>query len=234
MHRLLLQNIHHELNLLHGFLFIGIFIIGGNLKAQDNYYEKVFTTDNGLPHNHVLSIAQDKTGFLWIGTWDGLSRYDGYEFRNYFHDPEDTTNIPLFNIGSIKVDRNNNIWIFSLSNVIAHYVKSTDNFKRLDYRSDSVLSKTGIESIAIGPDGCLWIAGQGGLARNIWYSTLTASGMGTGLHRYDKTPDHFKHFLTEIDSKPSVVYSIFKDKNNNLLIGAQGNNYIASIRRNGK
>lgn len=400
MHRKLIHNIRHEINLLHRFLFMVIFIIGGHLNAQDNFYEKVFTTDHGLPHNHVLSIAQDKTGFLWIGTWDGLSRYDGYEFHNYFHDPEDTTSIPLFNIGTIKVDKNNNIWIFSLHNVIAHYVKVRDNFKRLDYQSDSVLSKTGIENIAIGPDSCLWIAGQGGLARNtgnvnkfdevnvidqkgnpiklsgafditfdsndriwistlkdfaegkiekgtgtiivrivkiygavdfgkvivpnsfryvygfvrddhnapwvlsniggrklredfltpevsltlqpesikprtkgtiwyrnnnflvvlsengdrtsiqispdehptvlcvddnqsIWYSTITSSGMGTGLHRYDRTPDLFTHFLAETDSKPSVVYSILKDKNNNLLIGTQGNNYIACINDQG-
>ena len=57
--------------------------------AQENYYIKTFTTENGLSYNAIRSITQDKTGFLWIATWDGLSRYDGYEFKNYYHRPND-------------------------------------------------------------------------------------------------------------------------------------------------
>ena len=56
----------------------------GCIHAQDNFQLKTFTTDNGLPHNFIQSIAQDQTGFIWIATWDGLSRYDGYEFKNYY------------------------------------------------------------------------------------------------------------------------------------------------------
>jgi len=65
-------------------------------RSQENYYSKTFTTENGLPHNHVHSIAQDCTGFLWIATWDGLSRYDGYEFRNYYHNPGDCISLTYF------------------------------------------------------------------------------------------------------------------------------------------
>lgn len=43
-------------------------------NSSQNYTIKTYTTENGLAHNNVRAIAQDSTGFLWIGTWDGLSR----------------------------------------------------------------------------------------------------------------------------------------------------------------
>ncbi len=45
---------------------------------------------DGLSHNTVLSMVQDQQGFLWIGTVDGLNRYDGYDFVVYRHDPTDS------------------------------------------------------------------------------------------------------------------------------------------------
>jgi ligand-binding sensor domain-containing protein len=46
---------------------------GELIVAQQSYFSKNYTTENGLPHNHVRCLAQDSTGFLWIATWDGLS-----------------------------------------------------------------------------------------------------------------------------------------------------------------
>jgi ligand-binding sensor domain-containing protein len=52
--------------------------------GPESYSVKKFTTENGLSHDYVHWITQDKTGFLWIATWDGLNRFDGYELRNCF------------------------------------------------------------------------------------------------------------------------------------------------------
>ncbi len=112
----------------------------------------------------MLSLAEDKTGFLWVGTWDGLSRFDGYEFRNYFHNPEDSTTIPYFIVGDIKVDRNNQVWIYSRSNSLTRYVRATDNFVTYTKEIDSVLSKTGVNAIETDASGNLWVAGSGGIA----------------------------------------------------------------------
>jgi ligand-binding sensor domain-containing protein len=152
-----------------------IFFLSSFINAQDNYNIRTFTTENGLPHNTVLSIAQDKTGFLWIGTWDGLSRYDGYEFHNYYHDPEDSTSITNFNIGKVRVDRRNNVWLFSLSNRLSRYLRAADKFLNYTTRNDSVLSRTGVGDMEIDPDGDLLIAGEGGIAM------------------YDYDTEHFKY-----------------------------------------
>lgn len=90
-----------------------------------------FETSTGLPHNHVKAIAQDQNGFIWIGTWDGLSRYDGHEFRNYYHKPNDSTSIPYFTIDRVLVDRHNDIWVSGYPYATAQYNRAADNFIRL-------------------------------------------------------------------------------------------------------
>ncbi len=51
------------------------------------------TAEQGLPDNTALCSMQDSKGFLWFGTYNGLCRYDGYNFTTYQFDPNDTTSI---------------------------------------------------------------------------------------------------------------------------------------------
>ena len=111
------------------FLFFINFLLAMFVAGQENYAIKTFTTDQGLPHNHVRSITQDQNGFLWIGTWDGLSRYDGYEFRNYFHNPSDSTSLVYFQTDHVFVDNRNNVWVCCATG-ISKYNREKDNFKQ--------------------------------------------------------------------------------------------------------
>lgn len=367
------------------------FICLTSVFAQENHYEKIFTTENGLPHNQVLSITTDKTGFLWIGTWDGLSRFDGYEFHNYFHDPDDSLSIPYFIARKICVDRHNNIWISHIGNILSRYRRPTDDFQNYDIQTTPGLNQTGIYDIITDESGNLIVTGEGGIClfdsvsfifvplvdedkkplkektiassfdnegniwittfkeylkgrifygdnkpmiiiserypilendffprpnsyqwsyrigylpdsslilfsnsglrklrsgnhihslpadfnpgrdyywfslnnkiyivtsddvitidlkpgetvqalfldnnEMVWYCTQFMSGMGTGLHRYTRTPGYFKHYLSEIDGKPTVVYSISKDDKGNLLVGSEATGFISSISENGR
>lgn len=65
-------------------IIILITIILIHLTSCAQYF-KVFNMDDGLPNNTIKSIVQDKYGFLWLATFNGLSRYDGNSFRNYIH-----------------------------------------------------------------------------------------------------------------------------------------------------
>ena len=58
--------------------------LSGQWPGRSEYIIKKYTTEQGLPHNDVRAIAQDQQGFIWIATWDGLSRYDGYESHIYY------------------------------------------------------------------------------------------------------------------------------------------------------
>jgi ligand-binding sensor domain-containing protein len=133
-----------------------VFLCNVRISGQKNYFTKTFTTENGLPHNHVRSIAQDSTGFLWIATWDGLSRYDGYELKNYYHNPTDSTSLAYFICDNVLVDYENNVWI-SGSGGISKYKRKSDNFLQFEYKY--------VGGIALDNEGKLWCNTYKGLQR---------------------------------------------------------------------
>lgn len=123
------------------------------LQAQTDYASKTFTTENGLPYNFVQDIAQDKTGFLWIATWNGISRYDGHEFKNYYHIPDDSTSFSFFVTDKILVDHTNTVWFLSQNRIITSYNRAADNFRQLKLNGTAYM----ISDIAIGQAKDLWL-----------------------------------------------------------------------------
>ena len=73
-------------------------------------YFRNLNTGNGLSHNNVNCILQDQRGFLWIGTDDGLNRYDGRRFQTFRHDP-DTISVSGNIIKDLLEDKDGVIWI---------------------------------------------------------------------------------------------------------------------------
>jgi signal transduction histidine kinase/ligand-binding sensor domain-containing protein len=71
----------------------------------------IFTQENGLPNNLIQCIYQDSKGWIWIGTSQGLSRFDGYSFVNFLPDPEDTTSIKGNLVRVIKEDSRGNLLV---------------------------------------------------------------------------------------------------------------------------
>lgn len=67
------------------------------------------SVSNGLPGNEITSLFQDSRGFIWIGTGDGLSRYDGHVFKNYMH--IGTNGLTDLHVNAITEDAGGNIWI---------------------------------------------------------------------------------------------------------------------------
>ncbi|HOP00471.1 MAG TPA: two-component regulator propeller domain-containing protein, partial [Bacteroidales bacterium] len=98
------------------------------MVSGQSYIVRNYTTTNGLAHNNVRAITKDSTGYLWIGSWDGLSRFDGYEFRNFFHEPDDSTSLPYFSISRLCVDNKNKLWILPDTRDLTLYNRSADNF----------------------------------------------------------------------------------------------------------
>ena len=89
---------------------------------------KRYTSNEGLPHNNVRELLSDSSGYLWIATWDGLSRYDGYEFKNYHHNPDDSTSLPYFSVSKIALDGSDNIWMLCDNAAISRLDRTTDKF----------------------------------------------------------------------------------------------------------
>jgi ligand-binding sensor domain-containing protein len=78
-------------------------------KAITQYVHDVWTTEDGLPQNSILSIAQTRDGYLWVGTWGGLARFDGVRFTVF-----DRGNTPALKnnyIYALYEDREGSLWI---------------------------------------------------------------------------------------------------------------------------
>ena len=72
---------------------------------------KNYTVRNGLPHNRINDIIQDNRGFIWFATENGLSRYDGYSFINFFTSNTNSLTLPGNIVTSLAVDNQDNIWV---------------------------------------------------------------------------------------------------------------------------
>ncbi|MBN1339051.1 MAG: histidine kinase [Bacteroidales bacterium] len=132
-----------------GFIASVITLCGGRqLSGQGEYPVKYYTSDHGLPNNHVRWITQDRSGFIWIATWDAVSRYDGYEFVNYYHNPEDSLSVPGMNIIRIISDGDDNLWVASPFGFY-RFVRERDCFTefpdiREQFIYDCSVSETGV------------------------------------------------------------------------------------------
>lgn len=78
--------------------------------AGQSYYFRHFQVENGLSNNAVICCVQDKKGFLWFGTKDGLDRFDGYTFKIFRYDPDDKASIGSNFIHTLYVDRSDVLW----------------------------------------------------------------------------------------------------------------------------
>ncbi|MBK7631162.1 MAG: SpoIIE family protein phosphatase [Ignavibacteriales bacterium] len=139
------------------FLIIGfMYLLTNVLHAQENFVFENFSIPQGLSNPTINSICEDKYGFLWLGTNDGLSRYDGYEFKVYKNNPSDSTSLPGNTINTICEDNNGNLWIGG-SNVLAKYDIKNDNFINVKFDRGQNLNPPIIYKIFIDEKNRIWI-----------------------------------------------------------------------------
>lgn len=96
---------------------------------------KFSTITPALSNPHVLCILQDSRGFLWIGTEDGLNRYDGYDITVYRNNPRDTTSLLKNAVLKIYEDSRGLLWVSTANGGLHVYNREQDNFKRLSQYS---------------------------------------------------------------------------------------------------
>ncbi|MCF8267462.1 MAG: hypothetical protein K9I69_05205 [Ignavibacteriales bacterium] len=140
--------------------FIFLFALNDNIPAQIfNLRFDHLNTESGLSNNTIQDIAEDRAGFLWIGTEDGLNRYDGYNCEVFRADWRDSNSIPNNKIKQLFVDSQGDLWVrFNvLEFVIAKY-KGGGKFESI--YADSILSGSEGTHLINFEDthGNLWIA----------------------------------------------------------------------------
>jgi len=123
----LIYNIRHQF--LKNCLFIAILLSGaGTTLASDaSYFFDQISLKEGLTQSTVKTVYRDHIGLLWIGTKDGLNRYDGSNVRSYLHDTKDENSLPNTNIHFIIEDKNKTLWI-GTAGALCRYDREKDQF----------------------------------------------------------------------------------------------------------
>lgn len=177
------------------------------------------TTKDGLSRDWIHCFHQDKSGFLWIGTEDGLNKYNGYEFQVYHFYPGDSTALSGPSVYSIAEDTLGVLYIGTKEGGISVYDHENDNFKWL------VTSNSGLNS---------------NLIRTIvrdQYGELLIGTVNGGLNIYNPYDHSWKYFTTEkpfktVNLTRNYVNALMEDKSGALWIGTYcgGVNYLNPSR----
>jgi signal transduction histidine kinase/ligand-binding sensor domain-containing protein len=131
-----------------------------------NFKFKKIDSNDGLSDNTISSIFQDHRGFLWIGTRDGLNKYDGYTFQVFRKQLYDTTSLSGNIITAINEDSNGNIWIGTQADGLSVYDTKKEKFARYKFLINDTNSIPGVTiwSIAKDKNGNMWFGTNNGLA----------------------------------------------------------------------
>ena len=178
------------------------------INAQDIKFERI-SVEQGLSNNQIRCVLQDKYGFIWIGTHDGLNRYDGYKFTIYRNNPADSMSLTSNWITGLYEDRSGDLWISTMSGGLNKFDRQKEQFRSFEskpFGKKNGLDATTIKQIAeyhYSSEKVLWI------------------GTWTGLHKFDLETEMFTHYPHTDKSAPySHIQTVAVDKNGMVWIGS--------------
>jgi len=196
------------------YLAIFFFFLPLQIQAEPAFQFHTLDKQQGLASSVVYDIAEDKDGFIWFATEDGLQKYDGVKFTNYRHSRSDQRSLSSNIIRSLLVDSSDRLWI-GTDNGLDLYRKEYDDFVRFDENtlaSGNQLLSNRIRALYQTGDGMIWIGTTKGLSsfetqslavqnfehakvrtiyeddhKQLWIGTL-----GSGLFLFNRSTSFFK------------------------------------------
>jgi ligand-binding sensor domain-containing protein/serine phosphatase RsbU (regulator of sigma subunit) len=179
--------------------------------AQDKRVFHHLTVKEGLSQGSVNCIFQDRRGFMWFGTQDGLNRYDGYTCTVFKHDPADSLSINDNWILSIAEDIEGTLWVRTMkASMVNRYDPATETFHEVARDSMVLLlaAKNSVKAEWDEPDGTQWRGTIGG-----------------GLTRFDPRTGKTTAYRHDPRNPQSIaddrVYSIYQDRLGVFWIGTK-------------
>jgi signal transduction histidine kinase/ligand-binding sensor domain-containing protein/DNA-binding response OmpR family regulator len=188
------------------FLLFGA--VAGYSQNQSLKFEH-FGTAEGLAQININCIIQDSRGFMWIGSRNGLNKYDGYKFTIYNHSFQDNNTISNNQIADLLEDHDGNIWVATLEG-LNKYERKTGRFIRYLHseHNPNTISNNAVNRLALDSFGNLWVATQKG--------GLDCLNLKKNIFR------HYTHSASDINSiSDNNVRTVFVDSKHNLWAGTE-------------
>lgn len=132
--------------------------------GTDNIHFRTFGPAQGMSHSTVLAMAQDSVGFFWVGTQDGLNRFDGSEFRVYKTDRDDPWSLPQNYVLALLSENDGSLWVGTRNSGLSRYDPVLDRFEgiRPVGATDEEKASDRITALLLAKDRRLWVANASG------------------------------------------------------------------------
>jgi ligand-binding sensor domain-containing protein len=184
------------------------------VQAQNSLKFKHLGSNEGLSQNSVLCQLQDHNGQIWIGTEDGLNKYDGYDFTIYKHKAGDKNSLSHSQINALVEDTEHNLWVGTSSGVNI-FNPASEKFSSLKLpASKKAKPNKFVSALLQDHDGNIWI------------------GTYAGLYEYNL---HQKKLISYLDvaganpESPNKIRTLFLDSNGKIWVGLVNDLRIFSI-----
>jgi len=192
-------------------LIIATIIGSGSLAASSGVPFKFhhLKLDDGLSQSSILSIHQDSRGFIWMGTQDGLNRYDGRNFVSYKADPDDPNSISDPNIWTIAEDADGNLWLGTEGGGFNRFNRAREEFTpyRFDPAQPDAHQHYDVKAVVVDKRGIVWIGTN-----------------GDGLLRFNPETETIISYVPD----PSDLNSLPSNRVHSLLLDARGTLWIGT------
>lgn len=188
------------------FLVLGILGCIEKLSSQNLRFENI-NTEHGLSESAITCLFQDRYGFIWIGTQEGLNQFDGQVMRVFKSDNSDTNSLSSNFIRAIEEDGDGNLWIGTYGGGLNHYDRAAEKFTvyKNSVSDPQSLPSNVVSAIKYDSAGYLWV------------------GTYKGLARMDMSTKKFKYFQHQNNNSSSIsnsiILSLYKDRDGTLWVG---------------
>lgn len=126
------------------FLFLFIVFVA---QAQWQCVFTHYSSDEGLSQNSVMNILEDKKGYMWFATWDGINKFDGYTFKTYKSSENNSVSLTNNRIDFMVEDSLGYIWVLTYDNHVYRFNPSTEFFQQVPDSGETNLTFTSIQVI---------------------------------------------------------------------------------------
>lgn len=172
---------------------------GQYLCAQPPHSFTQYQTSDGLRQKIIMDILQDKKGLIWLATWDGIYKFDGNKFQNYKNEQDNKSGFNNSRIDNLFEDDNNYLWLLSYDKQVYRFDMTNNKFLSLPYPNYQAKKVVNTSN------------------QYTWIITVDRKLIEV-QNKYGRDSLKAYNFFLKNNLEERIVYSLFKDQDNNLWI----------------